>query len=96
MMAAVAVVVTALSMTGCTYKAKGVTKFVFVKDEYLIYNRVLHKGDAYTEQSVIDDITAPTPIIDAHCGLKRGTNMYTHSKEKPHESEYDSICDICF
>ncbi len=95
-MAGVAVVVTAFSMTGCSYRAKGVTKFVFVDNEYIIYNGVLHKGDVMSEEAFWGDTTAPTPKIKCDCGLERGTSMYVSSKEKPHEDEYDSICDVCF
>ncbi len=94
-MAGVTVVVTALGLSGCTYKAMSSEKFIFAEDEYIIYNRVLHKGDAMTEVGIMGGV-APTPRIVCDCGLDRGTDMYVHSKEKPQENEYDSVCDMCF
>lgn len=101
LMATVAVAITALTTTGCSssHNSSGRThKFVFVNDQYIIYNRVLHKGDVWLEETFFDvgAVEIPTPKIKSDCGIERGTHMYVSSEQKPDESEYDSICDKCF
>lgn len=95
-MVGVVAVASALSLSGCYYKTRGVAHFVIADDEYIIYNGVLHKGDVVSEGAMFSDITSPVPEIKCDCGLERGTTIFVKSKQKPAQDEYDSVCEQCF
>lgn len=95
------VAVIALSLGGCTYKAKGLKSFKFVDDSYIVVCEngieTLHKGDVITEQSVFAEISSSTPKLEFDCGTKIHTSQFvSYGEQKPNEGKYDEVCELCF
>lgn len=95
------VAILALSLSGCTYKAKGLESFKFVDNSYIVVSEngidTLHKGDIITEQSAFSGISSTTPKLEFDCGTEIHTSQFvSYGKQKPSEEKYDEVCEFCF